>query len=132
MRASARDVMMSRRRHFTSATRHSGDDDGRVVSFRPRRAKMVRMDKWRKPAYDRDRHISVILNLAKFEVDAREDDYTQRMIMNGLAFVVLLVLIVIGIWLAANINDQHHALRARSLATARDSADHRMMLADGR
>ena len=101
--------MMSRRCDFTSATPQSSNDDGRIVSFRPRRGKLVKMDKWREPGYGRDRHISVILNLAKFEVDAREDDYRHRMMMNGLAFLVLLALIIIGIWLAANISDQHHS-----------------------
>ena len=100
--------MTSRRRHFTTATPQSSDDDRRIVSFRPRHAKRIGTDKRRRPANDPDRRISLILNLAKFEVDVREDDYRHRMIMNGLAFVVLLVLTIIGIWLAANINDQHH------------------------
>jgi len=91
---------------------------------------MIGTDKRRRPANDPDRRISLILNLAKFEVDVREDDYRHRMIMNGLAFVVLLALIIIGIWLAANINDQHHTLRARDLTTAHDSGNHWMLLAD--
>jgi hypothetical protein len=83
----------------------------------------------REPTHDR---ISLILNLSKFEVDVREDDYRHRMIMNGLAFVVLLVLIVIGIWLVSNINDQHHTLHARNLGIALHSGHHWMVLADGR
>jgi hypothetical protein len=54
------------------------------------------------------------------------------MIVNGLAFAVLLALILIGVWLAANIHDQHHALRAFNLDTALDSDGHWMIFADGR
>jgi hypothetical protein len=54
------------------------------------------------------------------------------MIVNGLAFVVLLALILIGIWLAANINDQHHALRAFNPGAALDSDGDWMIFADGR
>jgi hypothetical protein len=92
---------------------------------------MIRTDKRCEPTDDRNQRISSILNLAKFELDAREEDYRHRMIMNGLAFVVLLALITIGIWLAANINDQHHTLRPRNFNAALDSADHWMLLADG-
>jgi hypothetical protein len=53
------------------------------------------------------------------------------MIVNGLAFVVLLALILIGVWLAANITDQHHALRAFNPDAARESGAHRMIFADG-
>lgn len=52
----------------------------------------------------------ILLSLAKFERYDRGDDYRQRMLMNMLAFIFLLLLIVIGVWLAVNINDQHHAL----------------------
>jgi hypothetical protein len=47
----------------------------------------------------------VLLSLAKFERDDRQDDYRHRMIMNALAFIVLVVLIAIGLWLITTIND---------------------------
>jgi hypothetical protein len=103
--------MTSRHRHFTSAPQ-SGDDDHRILSFRPRRAKITRTTRRHEPSHDRDSSIALILNLAKFEVDNRAEDYRHRMIVNGLAFAALLALILIGVWLAANIHDQHHALRA--------------------
>jgi hypothetical protein len=80
----------------------------RVVSFRPRHAKSGDTARWREPIRRGDP--GILLSLAKFERDNREDDYRQRMIMNALAFIVLLALIVIGVCLAVNINDQHHAL----------------------
>jgi hypothetical protein len=86
----------------------SSDDNHRVVSFRPRRAKVSKTARWREPPHHGDPDI--LLSLAKFERDDREDDYRHRMIMNGLAFVTLLALIVIGVWLTDNISDQHHTL----------------------
>jgi hypothetical protein len=112
--------MTSRHRHFISAIPQSGDDDHRILSFRPRHDKINGTARRREPAHDHDPSISLILNLAKFEVDNREGDYRHRMIVNGLVFVVLLALILIGVWLAANINDQHHTLRAFNLDTALD------------
>jgi hypothetical protein len=103
--------MPPKRRHSASATPLSGNDDHRIVSFRPRCAKINETTRLRGPTCHRDPDISLTLSLIKFELDGREDDYQHRMIMNGLAFVVLLALVTIGIWLAANINDRHHTLR---------------------
>jgi Mn2+/Fe2+ NRAMP family transporter len=83
------------------------DDNDRVVSFRPRRAKSGETARWRAPIRQGDP--GILLSFAKFERDDREDDYRHRMIMNVLAFIVLLVLTIIGVWLAVNINDRHHA-----------------------
>jgi hypothetical protein len=124
--------MTSRHRHFTSATPQSGDDDHRILSFRPRRTEITGTARQRGSTHDRDPGISLILNLAKFEIPNREDDYRHRMIVNGLAFAVLLALILIGVWLAANIHDQHHALRAFNPDAALDSDGHWMIFADGR
>ncbi len=88
----------------------SSDDNHRVVSFRPHRAKVRKTARWREPIHDGDS--GILLSLAKFERDDREDDYRHRMIMNGLAFVILLALIVIGVWLADNVSDQHTLVRS--------------------
>jgi hypothetical protein len=48
------------------------------------------------------------LSLAKFERDDREGNYRHRMMMNTLAFIVLVILMVIGVGLMTRINDQHH------------------------
>jgi hypothetical protein len=73
----------------------------------------------------------LVLDLAKFESGDGEDDYRHRMIVNGLAFVVLAALIMIGIWLAANINDHRHALRAVNFTLAFDSDADWVMFAAG-
>jgi hypothetical protein len=52
---------------------------------------------------------SILLSLAKFERDDGEDEHRRRLFLNVLAFIVLLALTVIGVWLAVNINDQYHA-----------------------
>jgi hypothetical protein len=114
--------MPPKRRHSTSATPPSGNDDHQIASFRRRRPKINETTTLRGPTHDRDQGISLILSLVKFELDRREDDYQHRMVMNCLAFFVLLALTIIGIWLAANINDRHHTLRARNVETALDSA----------
>jgi hypothetical protein len=48
--------------------------------------------------------ISSLLSLAKYEC-AHEDDYGQRMIVNGLALVVTVALIATGVLLACNLHD---------------------------
>jgi hypothetical protein len=95
-----RDLTMPRRRcHSITAMPPSSDDNHRVVSFP--RAK-VRSTAWsRKPTYNGE--AGLLLSLAKFERDDREDDYRHRMIMNTLAFIVLVVLIGIGLWLMARV-----------------------------
>jgi hypothetical protein len=42
-------------------------------------------------------------DLAKYAKDGEPDDYRQRMINNGLAFLVIVVLGGVGIWLASSI-----------------------------
>jgi hypothetical protein len=113
--------MPPKRRHSASATPPSGNDDHQILSFRLRRAKINETTRLRGPTRHRDPGILLTLSLVKFELDGREDDYQHRMIMNGLAFVVLLALVIIGIWLAANINDRHHTLRALNVDTALDT-----------
>jgi hypothetical protein len=96
--------MMSERRHLNFVAPQPSDDDHRVVRFRPRRAKVDRTIKRRERSLDRDPNISSVLSLAKYDCHGQEDDYRHRMIMNGLAFIVTVALIAIGVWLAANIH----------------------------
>jgi hypothetical protein len=96
------------RRHLFCAMPLSSDDNHLVVSFRPRRAKSGDIARWSAPIGQGDP--SILLSLAKFERDDREDDYRQRMAQNMLAFIVLIALTLIGVWLAVNINNQHDAL----------------------
>jgi hypothetical protein len=95
---------MPERRHFYLVARQSSDDDHRVVHLRARRAKADGMARWRGPIRDGNPNISSVLSLAKYERDGHEGDSRQRMIMNGLAFLVTVALIAIGVWLAANID----------------------------
>jgi hypothetical protein len=87
----------------------SSDDNHRVVSFQPRRAKSGDIARRRELICQRDP--SILLSLARFEGADREAEYYRhRMVLNVLAFIVLLALTAIGAWLAVNINDQHHTL----------------------
>jgi hypothetical protein len=92
--------MMSGRHHFNVATPHSSGNY-RVVTFGPRRVKAKRTATWRDLTHDKD--LAILLSLAKFERDDRDDDYRYRMTVNGLAFVITLALIAAGVWLAANL-----------------------------
>jgi hypothetical protein len=96
--------MMSERRHLNFVAPQPSDDH-RVVRFRPRRAKVDRTIKRRERILDRDPNISSVLSLAKYDRHGQEDHYRHRMIMNGLAFIVTVALIAIGVGLAANIHD---------------------------
>jgi hypothetical protein len=73
-----------------------------VVRFRPRCAKADGTARWR-PIHAGAPNISLLLSLAKYERAAQEDKHRERMILNGLVFVVTAALIAIGVWLASNI-----------------------------
>jgi hypothetical protein len=92
--------MMSERRHVIS-----NDDHDHVVLFRPRRAKVDGSAKWRPLKRDCDPDALLIDKLAKYERGKREDDYRQRMLVNGLGFVWTVTLIAIAVWLMTVIHD---------------------------
>jgi hypothetical protein len=74
---------------------HVGDQDGRVVPFRPRRdrrssARLFLSNTHRTPVED----------LSQYEHSGEADDYRHRMIINAFAFVATVLLILIGVWLA--------------------------------
>ena len=66
------------------------EEKGRVLPFRQR--------KRTRPAPKRKEE--AVGGLAKFAARNDPDDYRQRMINNGLAFVACLVLVGIGVWIA--------------------------------
>jgi hypothetical protein len=104
-------MMMSGQRHVFPAAPRLSDDYDHVVLFRPQRAKVDGSAKWRPLQRDCDPDALLIEKLAKYERDDREDNYRQRMLLNGLGFVVTVTLIAIGVWLITNIHDQpSHAL----------------------
>jgi hypothetical protein len=98
--------MMSEHRHVFPAGLRSSDDHDHVVLFRPRRANVDGSAKWRLPKRDCDPDALLIEKLARYEHDDREHNYQQRMLLNGLSFVVTVTLIAIGVWLVTNIHDQ--------------------------
>jgi hypothetical protein len=92
--------------HFITAMPPSSDGDHHVVSFPSTKVKNTTW--WRGPTHHADP--GRLLSFAKFERDRRQDDHRHRMVLNALAFIVIVVLIVIGVWLITNINDQDHTL----------------------
>ena len=70
----------------------------RCASLRPMMPNALKDGPVRRP------DISSLLSLAKYE-RASEDDYGQRMIVNGLALVVTVALIATGVLLASNLHD---------------------------
>jgi hypothetical protein len=87
--------------------------EGRVLPFRPRGSTLARTTR---PA---------VPDLQKFERQADEpDDFRHRMVMNGLALAVTIVLIVGGLWIAevmAHIRkDQDCVLSGRTNCTPVD------------
>jgi hypothetical protein len=66
------------------------ESERRVVPFRPRGSLFARHAPQPSPVED----------LAKYEHEDGEDDYRHRMIVNGLAFAVAVLLVVGGIWIA--------------------------------
>jgi hypothetical protein len=86
--------MPRRRCHFIIATPPSRDGDHRVVSFPSTKVKNTTW--W--SGSTRHRDPGRLLSFAKFERDRREDDHRNRVVLNALAFIVIVVLIVIGVW----------------------------------
>jgi hypothetical protein len=69
---------------------------GRILPFRPRRTlPAARISSARE---DTDR--SPVQDLEKFEHSGEEDDYRHRMTVNVAAFVIAVLLILSGVWLA--------------------------------
>jgi hypothetical protein len=63
---------------------------GRIIPFRPRR-----------PVPEPEAPPSgPVDDLSQYERSGEEDDYRHRMLMNGAALLVVLVLAVVGIWIA--------------------------------
>jgi hypothetical protein len=69
----------------------SSEDKGRILQFR-QRASLPGAPP-RNPVDD----------LARYERSQEQDDFRHRMMMNGAALVVVLVLTIVGIWIANTI-----------------------------
>lgn len=79
---------------MSSNTPRPDPESGRVVPFRRRDSARPPMAP--QPGVPVD-------DLAKYARDSEPDDYRHRMINNGLALTVCVVLVAIGIWLASAI-----------------------------
>jgi hypothetical protein len=84
--------------------RQSSNDEHAVVPFRRRPRTADDPAGPRRPAHKSEADISSLLSLAKYG-RGRPDDYRERMIINGLAFVFTAAMIAAGVWLASNLHD---------------------------
>lgn len=94
---------------------------GRVILLRPRRpaSPPSRVDSTRKPIRP-----APVGDLSRYEQVDDRDDYRYRMIANGLALVVCVVLVCAGLWIADTMADirksQDCALTGRAGCTPLD------------
>jgi hypothetical protein len=77
---------------------------GRVLPFRPRAS-----HSWNAKLRLRDQSRSPVRDLSKYSRAPEEDDYSHRMFINLLAFLVLSFIVGCGIWLADNISESNKA-----------------------
>jgi hypothetical protein len=75
------------------------EEKGRVLLFRPRPSRS-----WNAKLRLRDQPRSPVNDLSKYSRGPEEDDFRHRMTMNLLAFGVLSLIVVCGIWLTNNIS----------------------------
>jgi hypothetical protein len=80
-----------------------GDDDHRVLRFRPRGTSGPAQE-WRAKR-DTTAGGPPVENLAKYEGGERDDDYRHRMMVNLAALLFTLLLATAGAWLAVKIAD---------------------------
>jgi hypothetical protein len=77
------------------------EEKGRILPFRPRMSRS-----WNAKLRLRDQSRSPVSDLSEYSRGPEEDDYTHRMFINLLAFLVLSLIIGCGIWLADNISER--------------------------
>jgi hypothetical protein len=82
------------------------DPKGRILRFRPRGGLPLRRY-FRRPGIvpAHQPGASPIEDLAKYERTDDSDDYRHRMVMNGLAVLVVAFLIGVGVWIATTMAD---------------------------
>src|SRR4051812_40057956 len=96
-RGAARDVLFVSRRIVDVTVKKSPPSEpmGRIIQFRSRRPISPRA------RYAQDEASgSPVKDLGEFEHTGEEDDYRHRMIVNGVAFAIAVLLILAGVWLA--------------------------------
>jgi hypothetical protein len=80
------------------------DESGQVLRFRLRR-NAGRFPPRGAQARAGVRQTEPLDDLARYEQEDEEDDYRHRMLMNGIAIVVVTLLVGVGVWLADTIAD---------------------------
>jgi hypothetical protein len=87
-------------------------------------------DRWHTPrtsrsgGFDLEDCDSVVPSLTVYEQREGDDDFRQRMAMNCIAFVVNLLLIIVGVWLADRITGSERSLMsAPAMSLARANAN---------
>jgi hypothetical protein len=75
------------------------EEKGRILAFRPRASRS-----WNAKLRLRDQPRSPVNDLSKYSRGPEEDDFRHRMAMNLLAFALLSLIVVCGVWLTNNIN----------------------------
>jgi hypothetical protein len=76
-----------------------GEERGRVLPFTPRAARS------RNDTRPREAR-SPVPDLSRFQRPPEDEDYRHRMLMNALAFAVLSVMILFGVWIADNMSER--------------------------
>jgi hypothetical protein len=97
--------------HSPKAVVRSVNDDHRILPIRPRRAATVGEAQWREPIHHRDANTLLLDRFAQYERGGEDDDFQHRMIMNGLAFAVVVVLTATGSWLGSQLAASEVAVR---------------------
>jgi hypothetical protein len=77
------------------------EDKGRIVRFRRRGAP----GEWRWPKRNPPHGDPPGDDLTKFEQSGPEDDYRHRMTINALGFLVTILLVIAGVWMADKITE---------------------------
>jgi hypothetical protein len=97
-------------------------DDARVVRFTPRNRRHA--PRTGGGGFDLEDCDSVVPSLAVYEQCEGDDEFRQRMTMNCIAFVVNLLLIIVGVWLADRITGSERSLMsAPAISPARLNAN---------
>ena len=79
---------------MTSQKPSKDEEKGRILPFRPRAPRS-----WNAQLRLRDQMRSPVDDLSKYSRGPDEDNYRHRMMMNLLAFLVLALIVLCGIWL---------------------------------
>jgi hypothetical protein len=76
------------------------EERGRVLPFMPRAARSPNDKRLREQSR------SPVPDLSRFQRLPQDEDYGHRMLMNLLAFAVLSVMVLFGVWIADNMSER--------------------------